>query len=186
VFEGSFKTLDFGGAIMKNVQFRGSLYDVTFHGWKHLKVPHPRQTRSGDKLVWQETPYDMVPNKMEGVDFSKSELRMTNLTDYCYLDRAIFPPLSTHCVFRRTARMVHALKDDITKALPKKELYDTRDKLIKYVAARYEPHPTQPHEICCAEDLSASLGAEDGRKLYEIVVESSQRIGTHVTGLKAT
>jgi uncharacterized protein YjbI with pentapeptide repeats len=182
VFEGSFKTFDFGGAIMKNVKLKGSFYDVTFHGWQSLKSPHPRLTRPGDSTAWLETPFDMVPNKMDSVDFSEANLRMTNLQDYCYLDRCVLPPIMTHCVFRKSTEMLMEVKTQLEETFSKQHQVKVREALYRRFYIGANPHPTTPHAICNVEDCMEGVDAEAGRKLFEIVVATSERLGARVQG----
>jgi uncharacterized protein YjbI with pentapeptide repeats len=177
-FEGPLKSIDFGGAIIEDTRFKGLLHEVKFHGWRSYNGQHPRLVRHGDSTEWLETPFEMVPQKMKGVDFSEADLRMTELTDYCYLQQAVLPPITSHCVFEQSVAMLEALKKEITKAFAKGD----QDNVLRYVGVFYAPHPTQPHAICNIADLSERLGTENGHRLYEIIVSTSERIGTRVFG----
>jgi uncharacterized protein YjbI with pentapeptide repeats len=178
VFEGSMKTFDFGQARLEDCKFKGDLYDVTFHGW--CDMFSPRFVQTNGETTWLDTPFEIIHNKMDHVDFSEANLSMTTLFDFCYLHRTYLPPRDTHCVFERSQFTF----DEVLAAIRAEFSKPIAEKLIEHVTVFYRPHPSVPHAVLNINDFESSLADDIRLALFEIFARATEKLGTRLVGLK--
>jgi uncharacterized protein YjbI with pentapeptide repeats len=177
-FVGDIKSFDFRSAVFSNTVFEGSLHDVTFRGWVSKKQPHPRFSSTENGGVWLETPIEMVSNKMEGVDFSKANLTMTNLADYCYLTKVILPNRQSHCAFVRSEKTFQSILRAIESQYENQN--SVKEKLVTVINTSYKPHPSLPHAICHIDDHVNYLPPGVWRECFHLIVSVTDKCGTRL------
>lgn len=180
VFEGPINGLNFGSAILRACKFIGDLHDVTFCGWK--TYPHPQRVVTGTEPgqgYWLETPFELIPNKMEGVDFSQATMRMTNLHYYCYLHRVILPSLETHCVIVRSPKLKEALESAVKQKFSSSNLEASRDAMLSQMHW-FNYHAYVPHYII-HRDSFRNLSSEDSDALFLLTAEVAEALNLRLT-----